>query len=233
MFKQYPVSALSGSIVSILFVTVLWRQVPLSLLVSWLVIQNILLISGGYIAWRYFHTPKKSLPIHLWYRLYIAVISSIGLFWGCAAYFLAFDVPYFIQTFIIIFVAGVAATALVVSIPVINAYYTYLSLIILPMLVWMLVQSQDVLMWVGGLGVMFYFLLLFAGNNLNRQLVRTIRLRFKNAELVNKVEHLNENLEQRVAEKTSALSDSEERVDLAMQGANDGLWDCDMKNKTV
>ncbi|MEB3356756.1 MAG: PAS domain S-box protein [Synechococcales bacterium] len=47
------------------------------------------------------------------------------------------------------------------------------------------------------------------------------------------LERLNQDLEARVAERSMALQASEERWQLALNGANDGIWDWDMRNNKI
>ncbi len=47
------------------------------------------------------------------------------------------------------------------------------------------------------------------------------------------LKQLNQKLEQRVKKRTAALQASEERWQLALQGANDGIWDWDVRHGTI
>ncbi len=233
LFKQYPLSAISAFLVTALVAYILWRQVSHPVLLGWLISQNVFLLAGAVLVWRYFKDKQNSQSPRLWFRSYMVAITLIGALWGSLVFFIGPGMSSALQNFIIIIVVGLASAALVLALPILTAYYSYLSLAFLPLVGWFFSKQETVFSVLGVLSVVYYLLLMFAGRNLNRHFINTIRLRFENADLVNKVSTLNENLEQRVIEKTHALGESEERFDLAMQGANDGLWDWDLQKKTV
>lgn len=235
LFKQYPLSAASGIFVTIAVAITLWDKVPSFILLGWVIAQNLCLLSGFILVSRFkSKSPRAKIysPV-VWFRAYIVDITLIAFLWGSLIHFSSFGLSSGHQNFLIITIVGLASAALVLALPVLAAYYTYLSLAFLPLVIWFFSQNQDVFTVLGALSILYFGLLIIAGRNLNIHFIHNIRLRIEKAELAEKVKHLNENLEQRVAEKTSALSESEERFDLAMQGANDGLWDWDIKNKTV
>ena len=224
VIKQYPIAALTGALVSLVVAYVMYTRVPELLVISWFAVLNTSLLIG-YINVRQYRRHGASVDPKAWYWRYISSISLIAACWSSLAIFLQFELHVIQQIFLIVLLVGVAASALVLAVPLLPAYFVYLSLPMTSVTVWLLIQPETTLKGLGFLGILFHFLLVFAGKGLNQQLTNTLRLRFENIDLATEVKQLNENLETRVKEKTEALFRSEERFNLAMQGANDGLWD--------
>ncbi|MDX5152004.1 MAG: hypothetical protein R3188_05970, partial [Acidiferrobacterales bacterium] len=193
VFKQYPIAALAGSLVSIVVALVLRGEVPETIVYSWLIVQNLLLVSGYTLVLRYHRNRNANMNIE-WKRFYLFAIAAIAVSWSSLAYFLSYELPPIQQTFLIILLVGVAASALVLAVPLFDAYFIYTSVPMASVITWLMFQKENTLTGLGSLGVLFYLLLLVAGKSLNQQLINTLRLRFENMDLANEVKQLNQNL---------------------------------------
>lgn len=233
LFKQYPLAALAGFLVALFVTWVLWPHVPRELIVGWLATQSVFLLTGTLVVLRFHFDQNRQQRANTWFYRYMAAIAAIALLWGSLSLFLLLDLPTHQENFLFLIAVGAAASSLVLAIPVQTAYYTYLTLPLAPAIFWLLSQPEAMFRIIGGVGVLFYLLLVFAGRSLNQQLVNSISLRYQKDDLANEVRQLNENLEQRVREKSQALFESEERFNLAMLGASDGLWDWDLDKRSV
>jgi PAS domain S-box-containing protein len=224
-----------GALVSIIVVALaLQEQVSDAKLITWVVTYVIVQVPRSYLVLD-FPSRTTAEGIIGWGRKFCALTVVSGAIWGLAA-IIAFPASSHIhQMFLAIALAGIASAAAAVYAPVKVCYGPTVLAILLPLSIRYFYEGGAINFFIGVSIMIFATVLALAGRQINSVVTESLRLQFEKDDLVESLigqqsvtEHLNENLLGEIEERKrteKALKQSEQRLELALKGAEMGLWD--------
>lgn len=253
LYMQAPISNIVLLIIIVVFSAILQSRVESGLISVWFwalfITSSIRLI-----LWFFRHKRPAAFSDRLWLKFYFQASILVGFSWSIIYPLLYFsnDIVVTISLAMLSFgIAGASVVALSVYLPAF-LLYTYPQII---SVIFTLLMFDDRIYYQLSIGIFFYLMMITLFTyNLNRNWLRAIELQARNDALI---EELNDVISQRevvINERTrevsdkneslsleinerkkieSALRESEERFQLAMRGANDGLYDWDLINNTI
>jgi PAS domain S-box-containing protein len=224
-----------GAVVSIIVVALaLQEQVSHAKLLIWVVTYLLIQVPRGYLV-LVFPSRTSAESIIGWGRKFCALTVVSGLIWGLAA-IIAFPATSHVhQMFLAIALAGMASAAAAVYSPVKVCYGPAVLAILFPLSIRYFYEGGEINLFIGASIMIFATVLVLAGRQINSVVTESLRLQFEKNDLVESLieqhrvaEHLNENLLGEIEERKrteTALTQSEQRLELALKGADMGLWD--------
>jgi PAS domain S-box-containing protein len=173
-----------------------------------------------------------------WGKWFIVTTVISGVIWGTAGVFLFPENSSVHQVMLAISLAGIASAAAGVYAPLKECYIPTVLAVLLPLAGTYFSRTDETNYIMGTVILVFAAVLLRVGGIMHRTNAQSLLLRFEKNDLIdsltaqkNKVEQLNATLSAEIEERKNveaALRKSEERLDLALRGADLGLWDCDL-----
>ncbi|HTU59764.1 MAG TPA: PAS domain S-box protein, partial [Polyangiales bacterium] len=227
LYRQSVPVLLANVINASILVWLLWSDISHALLVPWLSAMTLMALVRFELRRRYWRgEPTRTLAEQeTWGTRFTFGSLSAGLLWGFAGYVLMPD-SLMLQMVIAFVLAGMAAGATLTLSCVMRAYVAYLIPSLTPACARLFLFGGAEHLAMGAMLVLFVLSLLMVGRNIGRTLNHAFRLRFENAELLSQVSvaqaslvdaneslvRSNEQLEQRVRQRTEELWASERRL---------------------
>ncbi len=164
------------------------------------------------LRWRYLRVAPPVERARIWGRRFVAGTTLIGLTWGLIAALLCNHHNPAVQLFVIFLVGGMVAGASGTLAFYVPAFLGFASAALLPIVTRLALEDDSLRMSMAALTLLYGATLILVAFNTQRSLTESIRLRFVNEQLLQRLsgaqillEEANRTLEDRVAERGAAL----------------------------
>lgn len=185
---QYSMNqAISGSVVhlfnGLIYVYIFRTLVELKWLFVWYAVVVLLALGRVVISIPVLRERLGLTSPKLWYFIYFSIITLIGIAWGSTGYFFFIPDEVIYQFFIAIVLTGFVCAS-IISLPVfLPVFYTFCTVVFLPVMVMLINSGHEVAFSVGILTVMMFLFTLVAGKRLHVMILDAITMRFKTEEI--------------------------------------------------
>jgi signal transduction histidine kinase len=184
LVRQAPTGFAIGTLTVAAIVLVLWSAAPRSLLLVWLVSMGLLSFPAFVVVWRYMRAEPVAARMPSWRRALAVVYGLAGTGWGVASVLLypRMAMPY--QLFLLLVLAGAGIRGMAALAPVPGACIAYLTGTYVPIAGYLLADGSFSSVATGLLLLAFSGSLIALGFEVRALLVRSLKLRFENVELI-------------------------------------------------
>jgi putative two-component system response regulator len=211
--KLFPGMVLSQTVVEAAFVWLMWGVpgTPHRYLLLWLgVAYSLHLIES--IHWlRHRNNTETIAYCDEWGRAFVLFALTVGTMWGSGAFFFM-PQDLLIQAVLICVMLGLAAGSAATNATHLPSLYAYVLSLMLPLIARVLLEQDKAHFALGALLLLFMLVVLASGHFLHKLILLSLRQRFENQSLAQQLAAKNNELEQKVEERTAQLRDKSEEV---------------------
>ena len=230
---------LAGALLAVLILAVALRSVVSHLaLMIWVGCYVAAQVPRYWLLFDFRRSPPVGDAALRWGKWFTVTTVISGLIWGLSGIFLFPEESSVHQVMLAISLAGISSAAAVVYAPLKECYLPTVVVVLLPLAGRYFSKPDETHYIMGIVILIFAAVLVRVGGIMHRTNTQSLMLRFEKNDLIDsltaeksKVEELNTSLSAKIDERKNvekALRKSEERLDLALRGADLGLWDCDL-----
>lgn len=215
LYQQNKSALLATLLLAIIVVLVLWNHVPKNWLLGWLAATYLITFVRYLLIRSYFRRNPSIAESASWGHLFLLGVFFSGLLWSAAGAFFFVDDSVVHQLFIAYLLGGMIAGAMSTLSSYKNAFLIFSAPIAFTFAYQAISHGDSTYTAIAVTYLMFLFMMTSISQRLHRTIIDSLRLRFDNFDLVNNLlqakkalQNANDQLEQRVADRTEALARS-------------------------
>ena len=219
-----------------------WSVIPHQIVVGWLIYMVLISLARWGLG-QFYRNSNGRQTVRAWGIQYFAGAALAAAGWGAAGIVLYPEGQLTNQVFLAFVLGGMMVGAASVLAARVVDFVVFIALTGLPASVRMIVQADSVHVSMGVLAALYTMATLITASRVHLTILNSLKLRFENQDLLVSLRSSNQRgavlhdklraeAEQRV-QASEAVEKSEKRLELALFGADLGLWDWNLETGEV
>ena len=183
LYAQAPLGAIASLLIAPMLTLILWEVISHPVLLIWLTLLEVTLLIRLTLTVAFRRCPHADDDPARWATCYISACAASGVCWGGTIVLLTLSPSLVYDSFIALVLGGVLMGGVLTMTPVLNAYLAYALPLILPPVLWLLLQDDLIRVTMGATGLLYLVLAIGTAHRYHQTLTQSLRLALSNSEL--------------------------------------------------
>ena len=216
LYAQAPLGSIASLLIAPMLTLILWDVISHPVLLIWLTLLEATLLIRLMLTVAFQRCPHADDDPARWVTRYMSACAASGVCWGGTVILLALSPSLVYDSLIALVLGGVLMGGVLTMTPVLNAYLAYALPLILPPVLWLLLQDDLIRVTMGATGLLYLLLAIGTAHRYHQTLTQSLRLALSNGELAQSFAVAKEQAEDHYQRLVEALA-QEERMSATAQ----------------